>query len=221
MSSNLIICDIQPEYKGSFSYRYVINVLKLILKTLEENGTVYWFWNGPELNMCDEVTLQQWLYDYIVDENLFDLDYNDDLMLDSESDKVAELFNSITFIPKSYGALRCAIDNNYEDESIIYLLKYLIDGAEYSFEANEINLNDLVFNIDIHSDGGVIELIQYLYNSGEYFGFDTTIYDELLKLDYSVEYDLIGGGRFECLQELYLQLIALGYNINIVESLTY
>lgn len=215
----LIVCDVQKEYEEHFTNEYICKVLEKVIEYQKENKPVFMFWNGPELAMSTEEEYKNWLIDKFIENNLFEVDFNEENPWQYEFDYINELFNYITFIPKSYGSLRSAIDENYSEETIIYLLRYMLDGGDYDF--NDVNFTELIFNIDIKSQSEIIELIQYINNNREYFGIDSAIYEELNELDYSLTYNLIGGGREQCLKELYIQLVAFGYKVNIIEELTY
>lgn len=216
----LIVCDIQQEYNNAFSNNYIVKVLQKIIQYQKENKPVFMFWNGPELAMSTELEYKSWLIENIVENNLFDFDYTNDNSLYFEDIYIENLMNHITFIPKSYGSLRCVIDEDYDKHSILYLLQYMFKSGEYDFR--DLKLNDLIFDFNFGIDSRTfIEMLQHINDCGEIFGFDSTIYDELIKFDYEYVYTFIGGGEYECLYELMLQFEALGHQCKKLEELVY
>lgn len=216
----LVICDIQKEYEKHFPKGYMYNVGKLLIEYSKNKQSIYWFWNGPELAMSSEDELKDWIYNVFSEYNIFDLDYEAEDFVNTEYKLLMSLFDSITFISKSYGSLRFAIDNYYDNEAILLLLKYMNDLGW--LDIRDCTFHEFIIHYDFSNNVVLetVELIKQLDSNRDYFGFDVGIYNDLCKFDSKLEYEMIGGSVDACLLELKLQMMALGLSVETGE-LTY
>lgn len=105
-----------------------------------------------------------------------------------------ETFNRISFIPKDYGFLRGWMDNNIPDKIIVNTVKHLINNnIQSSEQIDENQLFKLVSVNNIHTC--TIDSI-YLPN------FDIDF------IKNNNNFEVIGGGKNECLKEITLILDA-------------
>lgn len=107
MPTNLIVCDIQPEYEGEFNFTMPMFTRFLNFSALRRKNKIIYFYNGYEtLGMIREEELIEWLLDNGLWESTLD---------------------KIIFIDKGYGFLRDAMDAYVDDEVIVAGVKELIE----------------------------------------------------------------------------------------------
>ena len=177
LKENLIIVDIQPAY---INYMNNINLPNL-LQYCSEFENVLWFFNGQSLGYDDNI--EQWLN--------YELDF-------WETDK-------INFYEKEYGYFRNLIDNDYDDETIVNIVKYMVDHKIN--DSRDLTDQDLK-NLNITDDEHLIEIL-----SDEGIWLNENILNELEKFNPCT---LIGGGKNECLKEIeiYCQVAEIEYQLN-------
>ncbi len=166
----LIVVDIQP---SSDQYMRFDNEEFVKFLNLHE-GEINYFFNGPELGYEDESAVIDWL------------NYNG---LTNES---------INFIEKDFGWIRDPMDQQYNENSIIKTLQYMIKKDYY--DARDLSESELrKLNIDE-------DLLEDLLNENTYIGLPSVI-EEMKDLPKSGM--IVGGGENECLLEMEITLQAL------------
>lgn len=129
MSKTLIICDIQPEYSGWFSFD--IKKFCQYLNRAKNHYNIHYFYNGYEtLGMIDETELITWLLDNGLKE---------------------ETLDKIKFTDKGYGFLREAMDNDVTDQKIIKTLQemyasQIFDSRDLPENKNKVGENSIFWN---------------------------------------------------------------------------
>ena len=142
-----------------------------------------------------------------------------DMDCDSKSDVIGYLLengidenklNEIRFIEKDYGFFRTWLDNGIPHDTI---LKTIIHMNE-----NQItDTKDFTEEDWVKTVGDKYSQLAY---TNEYFGLPS--FNQKMFKDTSVDnFELVGGGRYECLLEIDLFLKGLGKNTVINESLCY
>lgn len=153
-------------------------------------------------------------------QNIFFFYVGRDFGLDSKEDVIMYLLENgldedkiknIKFIEKTYGYYRNWIDSNIEDDVIIRAIKIM---------KNE-NINDSRDFEEKHWS-------EIISNSGvdRFFLEQNSIHDidfnaDIFKYPEVNNFELVGGGRQECLKELELYLKAIGKDLVINEKLCY
>ena len=104
---NLIIVDIQPEYKDAISF----SVHEFIATLYTTNwDMIYYLFNGQDtLGMVSEQELKQW----IAEES------------GADYDEVYEFLDGIRFYDKGYAFFRFCIDEGFANEEIVALVKFM------------------------------------------------------------------------------------------------
>lgn len=98
MKTNLIICDIQPEYERAFDFK-MWRFAKFLNRSVGQRGFAYYFYNGYDtLGMISEEELINWLIEHGVTE---------------------QTISKLRFVDKGYGFLRDALDENVCHRTII------------------------------------------------------------------------------------------------------
>lgn len=130
---HLMICDIQPEYASCFRRKFKIEKFTRYLNhSVRSYGRVTYFYNGYDtVGMIKEDDLITWL----LDNGLWDI-----------------VLPSIHFFDKGYGFVRNPMDMNVPHESIMVVLRYMVENG-LSFDDLEEHYQDLVDNEVIHFSG--------------------------------------------------------------------
>jgi hypothetical protein len=122
MKTNLVVCDIQPEYVSSFPFT-IAQFTKWLNKSSRRRDKITYFYNGHDtLGMIRENALISWLVENGLNENVL---------------------NKINFIDKGYGFLRNAMDENVDEELIIEGIRTIIAGKQ----SIEVEGNPIFYNV--------------------------------------------------------------------------
>lgn len=189
----LIIVDVQPIYMETGLEDKVDDIVEYIEKAVKDKREIFAFYNEEEFsgNTDDESRY------FLLEQGL--------------SDKA---WGKITFIPKSYAFLRNWMDEGVSDEAIIKAVEIMksenIHDTRDFTEEHWDTLNKL--DEQISSDESFTESL--ILHSPT---FDT----KLLDVFHNVEVELIGGARYECLEEMKLLLDGYGSKPTVNEELTY
>jgi len=175
--NKLIVVDIQEDYEKFIKF----DLYKFAKDLVEFEGDILYLYNGPSLGFEDDTEIIEWLWEM--------LDYDE---------AVLEKLEEITFIDKSYGWARDAIDIEIEDEHIIEILRLMI-------KTDIQNSGDLYIN-----DLRKIKIPFELENSLD----SRTLSIELPPFDIDIlkKYKgatILGGGKIECLYEVKLLMDAM------------
>lgn len=196
----LVVVDVQPFYEHGFEHLTPDYIEKLE----NTNKPIIYFFVGSELSNEGKDDVIMFLLKNGLSESKCD---------------------SIKFIEKDYGFYRPFMDSNVSSECIMHIVK----------EMKKDNFNDLR-NI---KDEGYETIEEWkpsltknvskndLLKAEVLFQGGDTIYlphfsDKLFKsFDNTSKLEIIGGGRWECLEEIAIHLRSLNLNIEINESLSF
>ncbi len=181
-SEPLIVVDIQPAHANYITF----DLDEYVEYINSYTGDIYYVFNGEELGYEGVGELTDWLYDIGINE---------------------EAIDNFTFIEKSYGFIRDAMDRGVDQAEIISILKYMDDNGVQSIE--EL-IEDKGIDTVISDLGFSPEEQDYLEDveDGSLAFYFPSVIDEIKDLpDAGI---IIGGGKKECLLEIELLLKALG-----------
>lgn len=187
---DLVVVDIQPEYMSG------INFLPSFINFINENyiefNRIIFLYNGYDtLGMINESDYIMWWLENGLDE---------------------EVIDHITFYDKGYAFFRYCIDEGIEDESIVNLVKHMIDnGVNDSRDLGDDFWNEF---IELYGDEDIRELLEYADDM-------INIPDLMDVLERYNNIILCGGGINECLKEVELSLDVLDKNYSILDKFTY
>lgn len=143
-----------------------------------------------------------------------------ELDLDTKHDVIGYLLENgldehkldgIRFIEKTYGYFRCWMDNGISDDIIIKSIKTMIeDGVHDSRDFTEEQWDKII-----------PPPREYNHILEEETIFYPDFNDKIFKANYMNGFELIGGGRHECLKEIELFLKALDKDVKVTERLCY
>lgn len=187
-SNNLIICDIQPEYKDSEKL-----LDKLMIK-IKKFKNILWLYNGKDSGMSedDSDSIKNWIIEH------FDYDENIIESLDNLN---------IEWFDKGYAFIRDVMDTKVLDEDqIVKVIQHMVkndvvdwrdftenDYKKLKLDPEEIDVNDYSFYIPV-------DLLDFLkkYKSGVIVGGgkdeclkEVIYFAKALKLGYRVDGSLI------------------------------
>ena len=179
----LVVVDVQPSYASFFPTKNYAQ--KIVWLANDFDGDVLFLYNGPELGYEDEDTLVNY---YI----------NNGLRED----------NNFTFVEKSYGWLRYAIDSMYEEgfdeDQIVELFALMLEvGANTSQELTTTNWKRWMRK---HTWRNIMD---HLRDADDMI-YVPDVLDNLRSISDPIT--LVGGAENECLLEVDLTLRALGKN---------
>lgn len=121
-------------------------------------------------------------------------------------------------IEKQYGFLRSFMDLGFDDEEIIALLKFMLDRGIY--DSRDLGEDDIK-----EEHKADFQKLLDEYELGDWDTYDAIFIPEDLLTDLRTNVKqrplLVGGGREECLKEIYLLMEAMGFNPEINEQYTY
>jgi len=183
-SNSLIVVDIQPSYKKYFGFK-VSDFCDHLINS--DYSKILYLYNGPELGMESK-------------DDIFNFLIEDGLNYDEEK---VEQFPNMTFYEKNYAFFRDMMDDGYDEDDIIKLIKYMIDNKI----DNSQNIDDETFEeLDIEPLG-----------SGNRIWIPEVL-DELKKYNNII---LCGGGRNECLREIEIALKVLNKPYKLLNKFVY
>ncbi len=193
----LIIVDVQPQYMDTGLSPYIDNIINYIEQAAKDNRPIMAFYNNQEFSgdFPDESRF------FFIEQGLSE-----------------ESWGKIMFVEKNYGFLRNWMDEGFKDEVIIEAVKIMKkdkinDSRDFADEhweqLKKVNGTEL-FSPD--NKGHFTEC--YMVNMPD---FNTNI----IKGFKGMEVEMLGGGRYECLEEM--KLFCDGYDIKteINEALSY
>ncbi len=193
----LIIVDVQPQYMDKGLSPHIDNIINYIEQVAKDNRPILAFYNNQEFSgdSSDESRF------FFIEQGLSE-----------------ESWGKIMFVEKNYGFLRNWMDEGFKDEVIIEAVKIMKkdkinDSRDFADEhweqLKKVNGTEL-FSPD--NKGHFTEC--YMVNMPD---FNTNI----IKGFKGIEVEMLGGGRYECLEEM--NLFCDGYDIKtkINEALSY
>jgi hypothetical protein len=187
---HLVVVDIQPEYEQWFS-----NILPEFVDFLNENyetlNRLTFLYNGDSLGMVSESSYQNWWFDNGLSE---------------------DVINYAIFYDKGYAFFRYCIDNNIDEETIVNLIKYMIEKDV--FDTRELDKEFWDEYVERYGAEHIRELLEFAGDSMNI----PELMDELKNYNNIV---LCGGGINECLKEVEIALQALDKPFNILTKYTY
>lgn len=191
-SKTIINVDIQPEYK-----KYISFDINKWVEFINENGEfndIVFLYNGADtLGMIDEQSLQEWLIEIGIDE---------------------DIINNSTFYDKGYAFFRFCMDNSIDEDNIVDLVKYMINHEITDSRDIDGEMWDNYMKETNHTQQDVRDLLE---NAGDMIN----IPDLMDFLEKYTNIILTGGGINECLKEVEISLLALDKKYNILQEYTY
>lgn len=198
--SGLVIVDVQPFYENGFEHL----IPDYIQKIETTNLPIIYFFVGEELANESK---------------------DDVIMFLLKNGLSEEKCDSIKFIEKDYGFYRAYMDLGVSSEGIVEILKAMqelkindirniLDDGYETLQEWEPSLINKLSKKDL-------EKANYLLTQGEVLHlpyFNSKIFNVL---DKNKKIELIGGGRWECLEEISIHLKSIGFNTDVNEILSY
>ena len=189
-NKNIINVDIQPEYEP---IPFLSNWVKFINKSSKLNNIIFLYNGYDTLGMISEVEYKEWLIDCGIKKNV--------------------VYNAI-FYDKGYAFFRYCMDEGIDEQSIVDLVKYMINhNINDSRYIDENMWNNYMEETD-HTESDVRDLLEEasdMINIPELMDFLKNYRDIVLT----------GGGITECLKEVEIALMALDKKYEILEEYTY
>lgn len=158
-SNNLVVVDIQPEYRKGFTFK-PLEFGNWINQNVSKYNKVVFLYNGPELGFPEESEYIYWL----VEECGIDED----------------VIGDIVFFDKGYAFFRNPMDAGSDKGHIISLVKWMMsnninDSRDISEEQwNDINLPELRENLEGNDDAlfipDVLKLLSGIYGPIDLMG---------------------------------------------------
>lgn len=177
----IINVDIQPEYENFISFN-LYEWVSFINKNSENNDIVFLYNGADTLGMVEENDYKYWLVELGMDEDV--------------------VYNS-TFYDKGYAFFRFCMDNSIDDDSIVDLVKFMINNnITDTRDVDEQMWNEFVEQ----SDYDYSEIRELLEHSEDMIN----IPDLMDFISYYSNIILMGGGIDECLKEVEIALKSLG-----------
>jgi len=187
---HLVVVDIQPEYEQWFG-----NILPEFVDFLNENyetlNRLTFLYNGDSLGMVSESDYKNWWFDNGLSE---------------------DVINYAIFYDKGYAFFRYCIDKNIDEETIVNLIKYMIEKDV--FDTRELDKEFWDEYVERYGSEHIRELLEF---AGDSINIPELM-DELRNYNGIV---LCGGGINECLKEVEIALHALDKPFNILTKYTY
>ena len=188
---HLIVVDVQPEYESAFNNMHY-ELFEYINENYNNFNGISFLYNGYDtLGMISEMDYRMWLTDSGLDEEIA---YN------------VELYD------KGYAFFRYCIDNDIDDESIINLIKHMVQ-----YDINDSRDLDKEFwnsFMEQYGNENIKELLE--------FSDDCINIPDLMEfLNPFNNIVLVGGGVNECLKEVEIALHALDKSFQIWDKFTY
>lgn len=192
-AGTLVVVDVQPEYEDAMSYS-IESFCEWINSYGGKFGNILFLFNGPDLGMVEQSELQEWyLNNGMEEEFVYDSDYFD----------------------KGYAFFRYCMDSDIGHDEIVSLVKYM--------KANDINDSRDITDRELWDD--------FVENSGfdvseirelmEYADDCISIPDVMDELRSYNNITIVGGGEFECLNEIEIALDANGQKYRRIDEWIY
>lgn len=193
----LIIVDVQPQYLNTGLDDYIDDIINHIEKAAKSNRPIVAFYNSEEFSgdTADESRF------FFIEQGLSE-----------------KSWGKIMFVEKSYGFLRNWMDEGIKDETIIEAVKIMkedkvYDSRQFTQEhwdrINKVNGSSLFFEDDKENftESYIVHMPDFEV--------------KILNAFKGMEVEMLGGGRYECLEEM--KLFCDGYDIKpqVNEELSY
>ena len=191
-NKTIINVDIQPEYEDYVTFD-LHEWAKFINKSSSKNGIIFLYNGEDTLGMIKEDSYIDWLYNLGVKERV---------LLQS------------TFYDKGYAFFRYCMDSSIDDESIVSLIKYMINND--IADSRDID-EDMWIDFMEATDHSFSEIRELLEDAGDMIHLPDL-------MDFLENYQniiLTGGGINECLKEVELALMALDKKYETYSKFTY
>lgn len=187
---HFMVVDVQPEYKNGFG-GMAEDIVEYITDNIEKMTGITFLYNGDSLGMISENEYFSWWYELGLNE---------------------EILDRINFYDKGYAFFRYCMESGIEDESIVNLVKTMIEyDVTDSRELDEEFWNEF---INRYGDEDIREILE--------LSDDCINIPDLM--DYLKDFNnivLIGGGQYECLKEVEIALDALNKDYTTWERFVY
>lgn len=196
----LVVVDVQPFYENGFEHL----TPQYIEKLESTDKPIIYFYVGPELSNEDKGDVIMFLLKNGLSEDKCD---------------------TIRFVEKDYGFYRSFMDSNVSSNGIVEIIKemrevgitdlrdILDEGYENILEwqpdlKNKLSKTDLINAEVLLSGGDSIYLPHFSNKLFKSFTADS-------------KFEIIGGGRWECLEEIAIHLNSLNLNVEVNEKLSF
>jgi len=185
----LVVVDVQPSYKDNITFDLYEFIEFLDLDWM----SILYLFNGPELGMENQESIQEWLTEHA--------DYEDDDENEDEDDEDEDedyydspfVGQNFDWYEKGYAFFRSFMDEGVGDDDIVAIGKYMLKHG----------MNDVRdFRDEDWEKLDVDETAQELAEGGDTM-YIPDVSDRLLGIPHPL---LVGGGRDECLREVQLLL---------------
>lgn len=190
-NKTIINVDIQPEYKDYIPF--ISNWVDFINNAASNNDIVFLYNDADTLGMVSKVDYMTWLLDLGIEENI--------------------LYNA-QFYDKGYAFFRYCMDEGIDEDSIVELVKYMMDhDINDSRDMNDDLWLDFIETSEVDNEE-IRDLLEYA--------------DDMIGIPDLMEYlsrysniILTGGGINECLKEVEIALLSLDKDFTILGEYTY
>ena len=187
---HLVVVDIQPEYE-----QWCKHILPEFVDFLNENyeslNRLTFLYNGDSLGIISEGEYQNWWLDKGLSEDVID---------------------SSRFYDKGYAFFRYCMDEGIDDETIVNLIKYMIEKDV--FDSRELDKEFWDEYVERYGAAHIRELLEFAGDSMNI----PDLMDELQNYNNIV---LCGGGIDECLKEVEIALQVLDKHYTVLTKYTY
>ena len=187
---HLVVVDIQPEYE-----QWCKHILPEFVDFLNENyeslNRLTFLYNGDSLGMISEGEYQNWWLDNGLSE---------------------DVIYSSRFYDKGYAFFRYCMDEGIDDETIVNLIKYMIEKDV--FDSRELDKEFWDEYVERYGAAHIRELLEFAGDSMNI----PDLMDELQNYNNIV---LCGGGIDECLKEVEIALQVLDKHYIVLTKYTY
>ena len=187
---HLVVVDIQPEYE-----QWCKHILPEFVDFLNENyeslNRLTFLYNGNSIGMISEGEYQNWWLDNGLSE---------------------DVIYSSRFYDKGYAFFRYCMDEGIDDETIVNLIKYMIEKDV--FDTRELDKEFWDEYVERYGAAHIRELLEFAGDSMNI----PDLMDELQNYNNIV---LCGGGIDECLKEVEIALQVLDKHYIVLTKYTY
>lgn len=194
-STPLVVIDVQPGHRNH-SPREIDKILDYVIGESYKGRSIYFVHNGPDLGFEDSDEVRDWIVERCMDT----FDYDEDV-----ADKIISNFK---IFDKSYAFLRNWMDKGLDHEFIVSVLKYMIK--------NKVN-DSRDFDLPLPKE--IQKLVdKYSLDEDDVIDEDSIYIHDIINVSrgFPNNFELVGGGKDECLAEMELVFQAIGkkYRIN-------
>lgn len=191
--ADLIVVDIQPEYKDGFTFN-LTSFYEFLNENYEGMRSLTFLFNGEDtLGMVSENDFKNWMFEYGLDE---------------------EIVYNTTYYDKGYAFFRYCMDSGIDDEDVADLVKFMVkhdvnDSRDMDEEMWGVFMKE--YNVDQSEVRDLLEHSDDMINIPELMDFISR-YSNIV---------LCGGGINECLKEVEIALMALDKPYRVLTKYTY